>query len=147
MCKGEGIKHVEDLLKMPLFKMGFLEFFRKMQEEGIVAAKNYWSLSHGMDFLIPQAPEIFERLVDFYIILGFVPRKRHEKMLEENEDLKEENTCLKNTIRELQDNALAAREEDMQKTLQEIGAKQMGLNSEAETSLPRDPISSGAYVK
>jgi hypothetical protein len=68
-------------------------------------------------------------------------------VLEENEDLKEENTCLKNTIRELQDNALAAREEDMQKTLQEIGAKQMGLNSEAETSLPRDPISSGAYVK
>lgn len=134
MYKEEAIKHVEGLLRMPLFAIGFLEFFRIMQEEGIVAAKDSWSLSHGMDFLIPQAPEIFEKLIDFYIILGFVPCKRHEKVLEKNENLKEENTFLKNTIRELQDNALTSRAEDMQKTWQEIAGKQMGLNSEAEKS-------------
>jgi hypothetical protein len=147
MCKEDAIKHVENLLSMPLFKIGFLEFFRYMQEEGIVVAKNYWSLSHGNDFLIPQAPEIFERLIDFYIILGFVPRKRHEKVLEENGNLKEENTSLKNNIRELQDNALTSRVENTQKTWQEIGGKQMGLNREAETSLPRDPTGSVAYIK
>ena len=131
MCKEEAVKHVEDLLRMPLFKIGFLEFFRNMQEEGIAAAKKYWSLSHGMDFLIPQAPEIFEKLIDFYIILGFVPRKRHEKVLEENGNLKEENTFLKNTIRELQDNAPTSRAEDRQKTMT------------AGHSRPRSPAGSG----
>ena len=133
MCKEEAVKHVEDILKMPLFTIGFLEFFRIMQERGIVAAKNYWSLSHGMDFLIPKAPEIFEKLIDFYIILGFVPRKSHEKVLEENGNLKEENTFLKNTIRELQANVLTSRAEDMQKTWQEIAGQQMGLNSETNS--------------
>jgi hypothetical protein len=132
MCKEEASKHVEGLLRMPLFKIGFLEFFRNMQEEGIAAAKNYWSLSHSMDFLIPNAPEIFEKLIDFYIILGFVPRKRHEKALEENGNLKEENTLLKDTIMELRNNALTSRTEDTQKTWQEIAGKQMGLNSKAE---------------
>jgi hypothetical protein len=130
MCKEEAINYVEDLLRMPLFKIGFLEFFRNMQEKGIAAAKNYWSLSHGMDFSIPKAPEIFEKLIDFYIILGFVPRKRHENVLEENGRLKEENTFLKNTIRELQDNALTPRAEPVPKGWQEIVGKQMGLNSD-----------------
>ena len=97
MFQEEAIKYVEDLFRMPLFKIGFLEFFRDMQEEGLVAAKNYWSSSHGTDFLIPNAPEIFEKLIDFYIVLGFVPRKRYEKALEENGNLKEENTLLRNT--------------------------------------------------
>jgi hypothetical protein len=126
----EATKSVEDLFRMPLFKIGLFEFFRNVQEADIVAAKNYWSLSHGTNFLIPNAPEIFEKLIDFYIILGFVPRKRHEKVVDENGNLKEGNTFLRNTIRELQDNVLTSLAEDMQKIWQKIEGQQMGLNVE-----------------
>lgn len=134
MFQEETIKHVEDLFRMPLFKIGFLEFFRNMQEEGIVAAKNYWSSSHGTDFLIPKAPEIFEKLIDFYIVLGFVPRKMYEKVLEENGNLKEENTFLRNTIEKLQDNTLTSRADNMQEKRQG-SREQMGLSSETEENL------------
>lgn len=135
MCNEDAFSQVEGILRMPLFARGFLEFFRIMQEEGIMAAKNYWSVTHGMDFLIPKAPEIFEKLIDFYIILGFVPRKRHEKVLEENGNLKEENTVLKNTVRELKANVLTSHVEDTQKTWQEISGQQMVLSSETVKNL------------
>ncbi|HXX57967.1 MAG TPA: hypothetical protein VEI96_08195 [Thermodesulfovibrionales bacterium] len=97
-----------------------------------MAAKNYWSLAHGSNFFIPKAPEIFEKLIDFYITMGFVPRKRHEKVLEENGNLKEENTLLRNTISDLQCNVLTHREGNGQGKREKLVGKQPGLERERE---------------
>ncbi len=135
MLKEEDINDIDHLFGMPLFKMGLLKFFRDMQEGGIASAKNYWSLSYGRDFLIPKAPEIFEKLIDFYIILGFVPRTRHEKALEENEKLKEENKFLKGTLRELQDSVLFSSAGELNKRWPEIAGEKTALNNETAQNL------------
>ena len=101
MCKEEAIDYMEELLSRTLFKRWFLEFFSKMQREGIEAAKRFWNLSHDGDGEVPRATELFERLIDFYIILGFVPRLSHERTLGENEKLKRENKVLTDLLREL----------------------------------------------
>lgn len=104
MCEKEAIDCIEDLFGRPLFKVGFLDFFRTMQEEGFDAAKNHWESSCGRDFFIPNATRLFEKLIDLYIILGFVPLSRYEKVVEETAKLKDENTFLRNAVGELEKN-------------------------------------------
>jgi len=95
-------KEMMDLFTNPLFKMGFFDFFLKMQQEGIEAARKFWNNSAQKQSLIPNALEMYERMVDFYIILGFVPRIKYDEIAKENKNLKEENKFLRDIMRELQ---------------------------------------------
>jgi len=95
------IKNMMDLLANPLFKKGFFDFFLKMQQEGIEPAKKFWNVTYDKD-LFPNAPDMFEKMVDFYNVLGFVPHAKYDEVLKENEKLKEEIKFLRDTIKELQ---------------------------------------------
>lgn len=97
----ETIKKMFELYNNPFFKNVFSEYMKKMQQDGIDAARNFWSLYPDKGNLLNFAPDIFEQLIEFYSSLGFVSRKKHEEVLKENERLKKENELLKNTIKEL----------------------------------------------
>jgi len=118
-----------DLFSNPLFKRGFLEFYLKMQQEGIDAAKRFWSLSPEKS-IYPRAPEIFEKIIDFYIILGFVPSFKYEQALSENERLAEENRFLKETLKELQTVIFTAGGKSLQESWHAIIDKQFEMNKE-----------------
>jgi len=128
MRKKEAIDYMEELFTKPLFKRWFLEFFSKMQQEGIEGAKRFWDLYHDGDGLVPRAPELFERLIDFYIILGFVPRQRHERALGENEKLKRENKVLTDILRELSCSVYGNGGKHMQEVWEEIMDRQREMN-------------------
>ena len=131
MFTDDAVDYVEDLFTKPLFKKWFLEFFSKMQQEGIHAAKAFWSFSHQGDGLIPKAPEIFEKLIDFYLILGFVPRQRHEMDLREIDRLKEENKRFMETLSELR-SSIYDDQKNVKEAWEEIMERQMEISSEAD---------------
>jgi hypothetical protein len=95
-------KQFTDLFTSPLFKIGFFDFFLKMQQEGIEAARKFWYSYADKNSLMPNTVDMFERMIDFYIILGFVPRIKYDEVMKENTNLKEENKFLRDTLRELQ---------------------------------------------
>jgi hypothetical protein len=78
----------------------------------------------------PNALEAYERMADFYVIFGFVPRLKYDQALSENKSLKEENKFLRDTIRELQENLFkegnAAAQEIWHKSID----KQLEVNKE-----------------
>ncbi len=105
MVSNEDIaKQMMDLFTNPLFKMGFFDYFLKMQQEGIEAARKFWSSTAEKSGSVPNAGEMYERMIDFFIILGFVPRVKYEEAAKENKNLKEENKFLRDAMRELQSN-------------------------------------------
>ncbi len=101
MVTEEFSKSLFELYGNPLFKKGFLDFFQKVQQEGIETAKKFWNVSPLRQSLFPNTSEIFVKMVDFYRNLGFVPLNRYEEVLKENEQLKKENQFLKDTINDL----------------------------------------------
>jgi len=123
------IKNMLDLFTNPLFKIGFSEYFLKMQQDGIEAAKKFWNLS-PYSKAFPYSQDIYERIVDFYIVLGFVPRLKYDEVLKENEDLKAENQFLKNMIKDLQLNIFTEGGEKAQQLWHGIIDKQMAMKSE-----------------
>ncbi len=123
------IKNMMDLFANPLFKKGFFDFFLKMQQEGIESARKFWGGYYDKN-LFPNAPDIFEKMVDFYIILGFVPRMKYDELLKENEKLKEENRFLRDTIRELQLNIFKEGGEKMEEAWGTIIDKQLEMHKE-----------------
>ena len=104
MFNDECTTRMMGLFTNPLFKMGFFDFFLKMQQEGIEAARKFWGTYSERNNLFPDALEMYERMIDFYIILGFVPRVKYDEILGENKSLKQENKFLRDTLRELQFN-------------------------------------------
>jgi hypothetical protein len=119
-----------ELFTNPLFKKGFFDFFLKMQQEGIEAARKFWGGYADKNFPFPNAMDMYERMVDFYIILGFVPRAKYDEMLNENKSLKEENRFLRDTIRELQLNLFTEGGERVQQIWHGIIDKQLETNKE-----------------
>ena len=117
-----------DLFSNPLFKMGFFEFFLKTQQEGIEAARKFWSSYGERNNFFPNAGDMYERIVDFYIILGFVPKTKYDEVLKENKSLQEENKFLRDTIRELQLNLFREGGEKIQEIWQSSINKQLELN-------------------
>jgi hypothetical protein len=130
MFTDDAINYVEDLFTKPLFKKWFLEFFSKMQKEGIQAAERFWNQYHRGDGQIPKAPKIFEKLIDFYLILGFVPRQRHEMDLRENDRLKEENKRFMDILRELRSSIYDV-QKNVRESWEEIMDRQIEISSEA----------------
>jgi hypothetical protein len=118
-----------DLFSNPLFKKGFFDFFLKMQQEGIEEARKFWS-AYAYKNLFPGATDMYERMVDFYIILGFVPRTKYDEALGENNSLREENKFLRDTIRELQMSIFNEGGERVQKLWHDIIDKQLDMNKE-----------------
>jgi hypothetical protein len=117
------------LLADPLFKKGFLDFFLKVQQEGIDSAKRFWG-GYFEKNLFPNASDIFEKMVDFYIVLGFVSRAKYDEVVKENETLKEENRFLRETFRELQLNILRKGGEEVREAWGGIIDKQLDLHTE-----------------
>ena len=123
-------KYFLDLYSNPLFKKGFFDFFLKMQQEGIEAARKYWTTYAEKSGASPFAPDMFEKLVDFYIVLGFVPRQKYDEVLKDVERLKEENRFLRSTISELQVNIFKEGGEKAQEVWRDIVDKQFEMNKE-----------------
>lgn len=130
MFNEEMTKKMMDLFTNPLFKMGFFDFFLKMQQEGIEAARKFWGSYAQKNSLFPDAVEMYERMVDFYIILGFVPRVKYDELLKENRNLKDENRFLRDTIRELQLGLLTEGGERVQQIWHGIIDKQLEVNKD-----------------
>jgi hypothetical protein len=118
------------LFTNPLFKMGFFDFFLKMQQEGIEAARKFWGTYAEKNNLFPDAPEMYERMIDFYIILGFVPRVKYDEILGESKSLKQENKFLRDTIRELQFNLFTEGGEKVQQIWHDSIDKQLEMNKD-----------------
>jgi hypothetical protein len=123
-------KEMVDLFTNPLFKMGFFDFFLKMQQDGIEAARKFWENSAQKQSLVPNATEMYERMIDFYIILGFVPRVKFDAMAKENKNLKEENKFLRDAMRELQLNLFKDGGEKAQQIWNDSIDKQLDLHKE-----------------
>jgi regulator of replication initiation timing len=130
MFNDECTTKMMGLFTNPLFKMGFLDFFLKMQMEGIEAARKFWGTYSEKNNLMPNAIEMYERMVDFYIILGFVPRAKYDEIITENKSLKDENKFLRDTIRELQSNLFAEGGEKVQQIWHSSIDKQLEMNKE-----------------
>jgi hypothetical protein len=129
MYDKEFTQKMLDLYSNPLFKMEFLDFFFKTQQEGIEAARKFWS-SYSHETFFPNAVDLYERMVDFYIILGLVPKTKYDQALRENERLKEENKFLRDTLSQLQASLFLEGGEKAQQAWQEIIDKQLDANRE-----------------
>lgn len=123
-------KDMMSLFTNPLFKKNFFDFFLKVQQEGVEAAKKFWNLSPEKDTFIPNVLEVYEKMIDFYITLGFVPRTKYDQVLRENENLREENKFLKDTIHEVQSSIFTEGGEQLQEIWREIVDKQLDMNKE-----------------
>ena len=128
MFADDAIDYVEVLFTKPLFKKWFLEFFTKMEKDGIHAAERFWNQYHQGDGVVPKAPELFEKLIDFYFILGFVPRQKHEMNVKENERLKEENKRFMDILRELR-SAIYDAQRNMREAWEEVMDRQVEISS------------------
>jgi hypothetical protein len=127
----EGMtRQCTDLFTNPLFKMGFFDFFLKMQQEGIEAARRFWGGYAEKNNMMPGAMDMYERMIDFYIILGFVPRVKYDQVLSENKNLQDENRFLRDTIRELQVNLFTEGGEVAQQIWHSSIDKQLELHKE-----------------
>ena len=129
MYDKEFTQKMWDLFSNPLFKMEFLDFFLKTQQEGIEAARKFWSL-YAHENVFPNAVDLYERIVDFYIILGFVPKAKYDQAIKENERLKEENRLLTDILSQLQERLFSEGGEKAQQAWQEIIDKQLDANRE-----------------
>lgn len=123
-------KQCMDLFSNPLFKMGFFDFFLKMQQEGIGAARRFGGEYAEKNNLMPDALGMYERMADFYIIFGFIPRVKYDQALSENKSLKDENKFLRDTIRELQVNLFTEGGEKVQQIWHNSIDKQLEMNKE-----------------
>lgn len=125
----ECTRKVMEMYSNPLFKKEFFDFFIKMQQEGIEAAKKFWGISYGAN-MFPNAMEFYEKLVDFYIVLGFIPRAKYDEVVKENEKLKHENTFLRDTIKQLQMKVFTEGGQHIQESWQNVIDKQFDMNKE-----------------
>ena len=130
MFAPDMMKQMSDLFTNPLFKMGFFDFFLKMQQEGIESARKFWDSYANTNSLMPSAVDMYERMIDFYIILGFVPRVKLDKIMKENASLKEENKFLRDAMRELQLNLFTEGGERGQQIWHRSIDKQLELHKE-----------------
>jgi hypothetical protein len=133
MYTPEQSRMMMELFANPMFRQGAGEFFSKMQQEGMEAAKKFWGTSSYASTL-PDAQQMIERLADFYGAMGFVPLVKYEELRKEVDSLKAENQLLRDTIRELQQSFIAEGGVKAQQAWQGVIDKQLELNREATRS-------------
>jgi hypothetical protein len=118
------------LWENPLFTQRFLDFFTSMQQVGMEAARKSWADSYRGDALYRNATELFEPMIAFYSNLGFVPKKQHDEVVAENEQLKQENELLKNALREMNLKVFSEGSLKAQQMWQETAQKQIEMGAE-----------------
>jgi hypothetical protein len=134
MFSEEAWKQMMELFSNPLFKKSLFDFNLKMQQEGIEAAKKFWNMNPAKDSF-PFGAEMFEKMADFYIILGFMPRYKYDEVVKEQERLKKENEFLKETIKQLQINLFSEAGERAQKVWESIISKQFEMNKDLSQNI------------
>lgn len=102
MFNEELLKSIMSLFNDFLFRKGFFDFFQKMQREGIEAARRFWHSYPYKNAFFPDALDMYEKMIDFYMSLGLAPRVKYEEVFEEHEKLHSQNTFLRETIMQLQ---------------------------------------------
>lgn len=132
MLNENAMKSMMELFANPLFRQGCFDFFMKMQQEGMEAARKAWNMPKDMPFSTPE--EFYEKMADFYTLMGFVPAAKYNELLKENEKLKKENDVLKQTVSELQQNMFKEGAGKAQQAWQGIIEKQMEMNKEIARS-------------
>jgi regulator of replication initiation timing len=126
----EIIRKMMELSKDPQYQKGFFDFFVKMQQEGLEAARKFWNQSAEKDKLHPQASEMFEQMASFYSGLGFVPKQKYDAAVKENEELKKENEALRQAIKELNLKVFSEGSAKVQEAWTTVMEKQMALSKE-----------------
>ena len=129
------VKMMMELYSDPDYQKGFMDFFFKMQQEGIEAARKFWAQGSARGKRNPQAPEVFEEMISFYSSLGFVPKVKHDEVVEENRRLKEENESLRRTLSELNMKVFTEGGERVQKVWSEVVEKQMEIGGQMAQSI------------
>ena len=119
-------KTMKDFYNNPLFKKGFLDFFEKMQLDGIEAARKFWS-TYPEKELFPNAPEMFEKLIDIYVLMGVVPRSKYEDTVKEHEELKKD---VQKLMKELNLDVIAEGGAKAQEMWKDAINKQLEVNKE-----------------
>jgi regulator of replication initiation timing len=130
----EAIRQMFELYNNPSFKKGFGEFFVKMQQEGLEAARKFWSLQPEKSKLFDISPNIFEQMIEFYSNIGFVPRKKYDEAIKENVELKKKNEFLQKTIKELHLKIFTEEGRKTQDIWKSTIEKQMEANKEISKS-------------
>jgi hypothetical protein len=69
-------------------------------------------------------------MIAFYANLGFVPKKQHDEVVAENEQLKRENEVLKKTLRELNLKVFTEGSLQVQQMWNETAQKQIEMSAE-----------------
>ncbi len=126
----EIIRKILDLSRDPQYQKGFVDFFIKMQQEGLEAARKFWNQSAEKEKLHPQASEMFEQMASFYSGLGFVPKQKFDAAIKENEALKNENEALRRAMKELNLKVFSEGSAKVQEAWMTVMEKQMALSKE-----------------
>ena len=101
MHSEEIYKSLFNLYDSFLFRKSFRDYFQKMQVDGIEAARKFWETYPYKDMFPPNTSNIFERLIEFYADLGFVPRKQYDELLKESDKIQVINSFLRETFTQL----------------------------------------------
>jgi len=130
MINEELFTFIMSLFNDVLFRKGFFDFFQKMQREGIEAARRFWDSYPYKNVFFPNALDIYEKMIDFYISLGLAPRANYDEIFKEHEKLLYQNTFLRETILQLQQKMFAEGGEKVRETWESIIDKQIEMNEE-----------------
>ncbi len=130
MFNEELLKSIMILFNDFLFRKGFFDFFQIMQWEGIEAARSFWHSYPYKNVLFPNTLDMYERMIDFYISLGLVPKANNDEVLEEHEKLRYQNAFLRETIMQLQLKMFAEGGEKVREAWENIIDKQIEMNKE-----------------
>jgi regulator of replication initiation timing len=127
-------KNLISLYNNPLFQQTFSNYLMKMQQEGLESARKYWQFFPEKSKLADNAPILFEQMIDFYSNFGFVPRKKYDEVVKENEELRRENEFLKETIQKLNFKVMTEGGVKMQEAWKSTVEKQMDVSKEITKS-------------
>jgi hypothetical protein len=130
MFDEETVKSILNLYNNFLFRISFIEFFQKMQLDGIESARKFWDSSSCKNIFPPNASDMFEIMIDFYIDLNFVPKKKYDELIKEHEKLQLVNTFLSETFMQLQLKILTESEEKVREAWKNAIDRQIEMNKD-----------------
>jgi hypothetical protein len=130
MINEEICKSMMNLYNNFLFRKCFFDFFRKVQLDGIEAARKFWDSYPHKNVFSPHVSDLFERMIDFYIDLSLVPAKKHDELLRANENLQLVNTFLIETVTQLNSKIFAESGERVREAWESVVDKQLAMNKE-----------------
>ena len=130
MFNEELRKSIMGLFNDFLFRKGFFDFFRIMQRDGIEAARRFWHAYPYKNVFIPNALDMYEKMIDFYMSLGLAPKATYDEVCKEHEKLLYENTFLRETIEQLQLKMFADGGEKVREAWKSTIDKQLEMNME-----------------